>query len=75
MSIKDLFGKKSGKILPLTDAESAGREIESAKLLEYQGIKVVEILSVVDREEGASENIKNAGFNYRSILSRRDLNE
>jgi len=34
MSIKDLFGKKSGKILPLTDAESVGKEVESTDLLD-----------------------------------------
>jgi len=34
MSIKDLFGKKSGKILPLTDTESIGKEVESADLLD-----------------------------------------
>ncbi len=34
MSIKDLFGKKSGKILPLSNAEEIGKEIESVELLD-----------------------------------------
>ena len=33
MSIKDLFGKKSGKILPLSSAEDIGKEVESVELL------------------------------------------
>lgn len=33
MSIKDLFGKKSGKLLPLSDAEQIGEEIESSDAL------------------------------------------
>jgi len=34
MSIKDLFGKKSGKILPLSSAEEIGKEVESVNLLD-----------------------------------------
>ena len=51
MSIKDLFGKKSGKILPLTDVESAGQEIESAKLLESTSVEKDRFIPDIDFSE------------------------
>jgi hypothetical protein len=54
MSIKELFGKKSGKILPLSDTESIGKEIESVELLDSLKIEKEKFIPEVDFSEPAS---------------------
>jgi hypothetical protein len=51
MSIKDLFGKKSGKILPLTDPETIGQEVESVKLVESARIEKDRFIPDIDFSE------------------------
>jgi orotate phosphoribosyltransferase len=54
-------------------ATTGGQVLEAAKVIMAQGAKVDRIVAVIDRQEGARENIETAGFRFESILTRHDL--
>jgi orotate phosphoribosyltransferase len=49
-----------------TTGESALRAVEAVK---RQGANIVMVLSVVDRQEGAAENFRQAGFRFQSLFT------
>jgi len=67
----------------LTDADSVllvediattgGQVLEAAKLIKEIGGKVERIVAVIDRQEGARENIESAGFTFDSLFTKADL--
>ena len=52
---------------------TGGQVIEAAKVIEAAGATVVKIIAVIDRQEGARENIEGAGYAFDSLLTKRDL--
>ncbi len=54
-------------------ATTGGQVLEAAKLITEIGAKVERIVSVIDRQEGARENIESAGFVFESLLTKGDL--
>ncbi len=54
-------------------ATTGGQVLEAAKLIQGIGAKVEKIVSVIDRQEGARENIEGAGFVFESLLTKADL--
>lgn len=54
-------------------ATTGGQVIEAAKVITEAGAKVKKIVAVIDRREGAAENIERAGFGFESILTKADL--
>lgn len=54
-------------------ATTGGQVLEAAKFITSVGAKVERIVAVIDRQEGARENIESAGFIFQSILTRADL--
>lgn len=52
---------------------TGGQVIEAARSLEHVGLKVDRIVGVIDRLEGARENIETAGYVFESLLTTRDL--
>jgi len=54
-------------------ATTGGQVIEAAKVITETGAKVKKIVSVIDRKQGAQENITNAGYIFESILTKTDL--
>jgi orotate phosphoribosyltransferase len=68
--IDSLRGKK---VVIVDDVCTTGRSTEEAiDAAENEGAEVIAVLSVVDREQGGSENLR-AKYNYRSILTAREL--
>ena len=62
------------RVLVVEDVLTTGSEaIRSATALREFGAVVVEILGVVDREEGAAANIAAAGFEFRALFSKSSL--
>src|SRR3954469_9867660 len=62
------------RVVVLEDVLTTGSEaIRSARALREFGANVVEILGVIDREEGAAANIAAAGFHVRALFSRSSL--
>ena len=54
-------------------ATTGGQVLEAAKVISDAGAKVKKIVAVIDRKQGARENIESAGFVFESILTKDDL--
>ncbi len=54
-------------------ATTGGQVLEAAKLIREIGAKVEAIIAVIDRQEGARENIEEAGFRFESLFTKADL--
>ncbi len=54
-------------------ATTGGQVLEAAKLISSIGAKVERIVAVIDREEGARENIQRAGFAFDSLFTKTTL--
>ncbi len=66
--------KPGEKVVIIEDILTTGGQIvEAAKSLEAAGAKVVKLLGVIDRLEGARENIAAAGYIYEALFTTRDL--
>ncbi len=52
---------------------TGGQVIEAAKTIETAGLKVKKIVGVIDRLEGARENIESAGYVFESLFTTKDL--
>jgi orotate phosphoribosyltransferase len=52
---------------------TGGQVIEAARTLQQAGAQVHGIVAVIDREEGARQNIESAGFAYQSLFTTSDL--
>ncbi len=73
---KQLEGKleKGDRIVIVEDiATTGGQVLEAAKVLQEAGAEVVKIIAVIDRQEGARENIEGAGFAFEALFTKADL--
>ena len=66
---------KQGDIVLLVEdiATTGGQVLEAAKVITEAGAKVKKIVAVIDRKQGASENITSAGYKFESLLTKDDL--
>lgn len=66
--------EKGDRILLVEDvATTGGQVIEAAKTIREAGAVVEKIVAVIDRQEGARENIEGAGFAFDAIMTKADL--
>jgi orotate phosphoribosyltransferase len=62
------------RIIILEDiATTGGQVLEAAQTLTEMGATIVMIIAVIDRQEGARENIEAAGYGFDSLLTKADL--
>jgi len=54
-------------------ATTGGQVLEAAKFISGLGAKVERIVAVIDRQEGARENIQSAGFPFDALFTKADL--
>jgi orotate phosphoribosyltransferase len=54
-------------------ATTGGQVLEAAKIITQAGAAVEEIVCVIDRKQGAEQNITDAGYKFESILTKNDL--
>ncbi len=54
-------------------ATTGGQVVEAAKIITEAGATVKKIVCVIDRKQGAEENITEAGFKFESIITKNDL--
>ncbi|MBN1391387.1 MAG: orotate phosphoribosyltransferase [Sedimentisphaerales bacterium] len=54
-------------------ATTGGQVLEAAKVISEAGATVKKIVAVIDRRQGAGENIAKAGYKFESILTKNDL--
>lgn len=71
-------GKKNianaAKVAIVEDVVTSGSSsLQAAKRAEEEGLKVVGIFAIVDREEGGAEKIREAGYNFKAIFTKRDI--
>jgi orotate phosphoribosyltransferase len=52
---------------------TGGQVLEAAKSLQAVGAKIDRIVAVIDRQEGARENIEGAGFVFEALFTTQDL--
>jgi len=52
---------------------TGGQVVEAAKTIEAAGLKIKKIVGVIDRLEGARENIEGAGYVFESLFTTKDL--
>ena len=66
--------KAGESVLFLEDvATTGGQALEAVEVLQKAGAKVSGVISVINREEGARENIEAAGLKFDSLFSVADL--
>ena len=66
--------EKGDRVLIVEDVlTTGGQVIEAAKSIEGVDGKVVKIVSVIDRLEGARQNVESAGYTYASLFTTKDL--
>ena len=73
---KQLEGKlaETDKVVIVEDiATTGGQVLEAAETIRSLGAEVLSIIAVIDREEGARENIESAGFTFQSLFTTSDL--
>ena len=54
-------------------ATTGGQVLEAAKTITDAGATVEKIVAVIDRQEGARENIEAAGHTFASLMTKTDL--
>jgi orotate phosphoribosyltransferase len=66
---------KPGDVVLLVEdiATTGGQVLEAAKVITDAGAKIKKIVCVIDRRQGAAENITQAGYKFESILTKDDL--
>ncbi|MGB2862954.1 MAG: phosphoribosyltransferase family protein, partial [Sedimentisphaerales bacterium] len=66
---------KAGDVVLLVEdiATTGGQVLEAAKIITEAGATVKKIVCVIDRRQGAEENITQAGHKFNSILTKDDL--
>jgi orotate phosphoribosyltransferase len=66
---------KAGDVVLLVEdiATTGGQVIEAAKIITEAGATVKKIVCVIDRKQGAEENITEAGYKFESIITKDDL--
>jgi orotate phosphoribosyltransferase len=52
---------------------TGGQVLEAARSLKDAGAKIDRIVAVIDRQEGARENIESAGFTFEALFTATDL--
>jgi orotate phosphoribosyltransferase len=62
------------KVLIVEDILTTGGQVlEAAKALQSMNVQVVGICGVIDRQEGARQNIESAGFKFDALFTSQDL--
>jgi orotate phosphoribosyltransferase len=54
-------------------ATTGGQVLEAAKVITEAGATIKKIVCVIDRKEGAQQNVTQAGYKFESLLTKDDL--
>jgi orotate phosphoribosyltransferase len=71
--IEGVLNKNDVVLLVEDIATTGGQVLEAAKIITETGAKIKKIVAVIDRKQGAGENITSAGYKFESILTKDDL--
>jgi orotate phosphoribosyltransferase len=68
--------QKGDAVCILEDTCTSGRSALSAiSKAENAGLKVIQVITVVDRQEGAKERIEKAGYPFKALVLKEDLSK
>lgn len=66
--------KSGDRVLVIEDVLTTGGQVlEAVKSIEAAGAQVQGIVGVLDRQEGARQNIESAGYRFDALFTTRDL--
>ncbi len=66
--------KEGSKVLMVEDVvTTAGTWLKAAEAVEAHGCEIVAMVCLVDRQEGAEENVKKAGYKFMPLFKRKDF--
>ena len=66
--------KKEDRVIIVDDVATTGKALVEAKtVLDAAGVKVIKAIVIVDRNEGAAENLAKVGLELESILKIEDF--
>ncbi len=66
--------KEGAKVIIVEDVVTTGASsIKAAKRAEDEGFKVMSVIAIVDREETGAENIREAGYDFKALFTKRDV--
>ena len=71
--IEGKFAKDERIVLVEDVLTTGGAAIKAADILEDNKMKIIEIIGVINREEGAIENINNKGWKANSLITATQL--
>ncbi len=71
--IEGVLSEDDNVLLVEDIATTGGQVLEAAKIITQSGAKVKMIVAVIDRKQGARENIEAAGYTFNSIITKDDL--
>jgi orotate phosphoribosyltransferase len=71
--VEGVLNKDDVVLLVEDIATTGGQVIEAARIITEAGATVKKIVAVIDRKQGAEENITQAGYKFESILTKNDL--
>ena len=54
---------------------TAGSTLQAVERAKEEGLRVVKVLALVDREEGGRANLQRLGYELESLFCRRDFME
>ncbi len=66
--------KQGERIVLVEDVlTTAGAAIQAGNVVESEGMTIVKLIGVINREEGAAENIQAKGWSWEALVTTRDL--
>jgi len=71
--IEGVLNKGDAVLLVEDIATTGGQVLEAAKVISEAGARVKKIVCVINRKQGAEENITAAGYKFESIFTKDDL--
>ena len=71
--IEGILNKDDVVLLVEDIATTGGQVLEAAKVITEAGATIKKIVCVVDRKQGAEENITGSGYKFESILTKDDI--
>jgi orotate phosphoribosyltransferase len=73
---KQLEGKlePTDRVVLVEDVGTTGGQVlEAIKVIESFGATLVKVIYTIDREEGARENVQQAGYTFEALFTKTDL--
>lgn len=66
--------EEGARVIIVEDVVTTGSSsIKAAKRAEDEGFKVLSVIAIVDREETGAEKIREAGYDFKAIFTKRDV--